>query len=61
MPKFNVDIHFDVYCEKCGRGICKNCDTNIETKSGLKMHIEPCSYCLNKEFIRGKKETAHDS
>ena len=54
MPKFNIDIHFDVYCARCGKGLCNNCDTNIESKSGLKMRIEPCQNCLDKEYAKGK-------
>lgn len=56
MPKFNVDIHFGVYCARCGKGICSNCDTNIESKSGLKMRVEPCQNCLDKEYARGARE-----
>ena len=55
MPKFNVDIHFDVYCARCGKGICGNCDTNIVSKSSLKMRVEPCRKCLDKEYARGTK------
>lgn len=56
MPKFNIDVHFDVYCARCGKGLCSNCDTNIESKSGLKMRIEPCKNCLDKEYARGEKK-----
>lgn len=56
MPKFNVDIHFGVYCARCGKPICSNCDTNVESKSGLKMRVEPCQNCLKKEYAWGRKE-----
>ena len=56
MPKFKIDVHFDVYCARCGKGICNNCDTNIESKSGLKMRVEPCKNCLDKERKTGRKE-----
>lgn len=56
MPIFNVDVHFGVYCSRCGRGICSNCDTNIESKSGLKMRVQPCQHCLDKEYKRAMKQ-----
>jgi RNase P subunit RPR2 len=58
MPKFNLDVHFGVYCAKCGKPMCSNCNTDIPSKSGLKMTVEPCQNCLDKEFSRGKKEKA---
>lgn len=52
MPSFNIDIHFGVYCGKCGKPICGNCKI-LESKSGLKMSVEPCQECLTKEYARG--------
>ena len=55
MPKFNIDVHFDAYCARCGKGICSNCNTDIASKSGLKMQIEPCQNCLKREYSKGAK------
>jgi reverse gyrase len=56
MPKFKIDVHFDVYCARCGKGLCGNCNTNIESKSGLKMTIEPCQRCLDKEIKKAIRQ-----
>lgn len=59
MPKFNVDVnlnvHFDAYCAKCGKAMCSNCDTDIPSKSGFKMRIYPCQFCIDKTYKLGMK------
>lgn len=46
MPYMSVDtdVHFEVYCKKCGTGLCSR--THV---SGHKIEIEPCPKCCVEE------------
>jgi RNase P subunit RPR2 len=71
MPTFNdvrikqeieidVDIDFEVYCEKCGAGICNNANTRSSYKRGMaQVTITPCENCLKNAYEEGKQE-GHD-
>lgn len=46
-------IEFEVWCAKCGAGLCRQCDT---TKDGRGITVEPCEQCLDAKYAEG-----HDS
>lgn len=48
MPSFDVEVKFEIYCARCGAGICMNGETS-STKRGLRLDMEPCERCLEKE------------
>jgi len=50
MPKISVD--FDVYCAKCGAGICHNVE--VDDRGGvIRLYIDPCDDCLKNEYDEG--------
>ena len=56
MPSFEHDvtltIEFEVFCAKCGAGLCHQSTTGITSGRGrLYVSIEPCDTCI---------ATAHD-
>lgn len=54
-------LYFEVYCAKCGKGLCKH--TIVNEKSGVNIEIQPCPECLkdaekagfNKGFSTGSE------
>lgn len=52
-------LYFEVFCAKCGKGLCKL--TTVDERSGIKLEIEPCPECLkdaesdgfDKGFFKG--------
>lgn len=48
-------IYFEVYCAKCGRGLCPL--TTVDERSGVKVEVMPCPECLkaaeNDGFDKG--------
>lgn len=53
----SVDVDFEVFCERCGAGICNNATTR---KSHNRLYpqvcIEPCEKCIES----AKKETEEE-
>jgi hypothetical protein len=45
----NVDIEVEVYCAKCGAGLCKQ-STSGKTRGRSQpfIEVEPCEKCLDK-------------
>lgn len=41
-----VEVEFEVYCKKCGAGLCNN--TEVESGRYAKVYIIPCEECLDK-------------
>jgi hypothetical protein len=52
MPSFSADIEFEVFCSKCGAGLCNRSDAASDRK-GHRVSIEPCSKCLEVEYDDG--------
>jgi hypothetical protein len=56
-------IYFEVYCAKCGKGLCNL--TTVDERSGVKIEVKPCPDCLkgaesdgfNKGFWEGCEVT----
>jgi len=59
MPKFKIDVEFQVWCSVCGEGLCfqsKGIDDEKEKKIGKTgvtgygpgVLVEPCKKCLAK-------------
>ena len=44
------ELSFEVYCAKCGAGLC-----GVTTVSGFDVSVEPCANCLEIE-----RETGYD-
>lgn len=52
-------IYFEVYCAKCGKGLCNL--TTVDESNGIKLEVKPCPECLrgaasegfDKGFIKG--------
>ena len=56
MPEFTVS--FEVYCGKCGAGLCNNSRTE-ERRGTLRVTVEPCEDCLTNAKNEGDTE-GHD-
>ncbi len=39
-------IYFEVFCAKCGRGLCPL--TTVDESNGVNVVIEPCPRCLRE-------------
>ncbi len=37
-------LYFEVYCARCGKGLCKH--TTVNERSGVNIEIQPCPECL---------------
>lgn len=48
MPTFDVDVDFEIYCARCGAGICNNGSTGTY-KGRHRLDIEPCKDCIESE------------
>ena len=53
MPQIfaEVNVEFEVYCDKCGKGICRN-----TTTKGNSIYVSPCLACLETEKNEGHAE-----
>ena len=56
MPELTVDIDFEVWCDKCGAGLCLN--TRVE---GNKVSVEPCERCLQEAYEEGYWKAKEES
>jgi len=57
MPEITVDV--EVFCGKCGAGLCKN--SSAEDKSGYSgtshsITVDPCEACLETSKDEGEQE-----
>lgn len=66
MPEFEVQttVEFEVYCGKCGEGLCRQ--TVTETRRGKNLvTIDPCEKCLEDSeevgYDKGKAEAAEEA
>ncbi len=55
MPTFSVtqtidadiEVDFDVYCARCGAGLCNQSDTRLShNRKFPQVTVEPCEHCL---------------
>ena len=61
MPSIEADvtvraeIEFEVYCAKCGAGLCNNVNTRESRNRRIpQIVIEPCETCLENSFDKGR-------
>ena len=45
-------IDFEVYCSKCGYGLCNSTKVNQGSR-GIIVEIEPCPECLKSAYDEG--------
>lgn len=55
----DVLIDIQVWCSKCGKGICDN--VSQDKKRIGHIHIDPCKYCLKNSFDEGYEEGLRDT
>lgn len=55
MPEVDVEVtttvtaEFEVFCAKCGMGLCGNCTTGKTTRRGMPfIQVEPCENCIKE-------------
>lgn len=46
MPTFEADVQFEIYCARCGAGICSNGSTSRTYRGQLRLDMEPCEKCI---------------
>jgi len=47
MPSFDIGVEFEVFCGKCGSGLCLQSHTRYSrTRSLPQVVVDPCSACL---------------
>lgn len=53
MPE--ITIEFDMYCAKCGKGLCNQTEVcpPSHSKSGISVHVEPCERCIDEALDQG--------
>lgn len=50
------DVNIDVYCAKCGRGLCNQ--TSCENyKGNISFFVEPCEHCMQIEYVKGRGDS----
>ena len=56
MPEFTIE--FEVYCEKCGAGLCPNTSTEEADRNRRypRAYVEPCEKCLSDAKSDGYDE-----
>lgn len=55
MPSFEVT--FEVFCAKCGAGLCNQTNTRTSRQRGEpQVTVEPCSNCLDKARDEGYED-----
>ena len=54
MPELDgeVKIEFEVYCDRCGAGLCNNISIRYDF-SPPRILVDPCEKCLEKEYDEG--------
>ena len=64
MPDFEcqidtyVTVEFEVFCAKCGAGLCGNCTTGTSSRRGMPyVQVEPCEACLKESYENGVEES----
>ena len=56
MPSFDVSVDFEVFCGRCGAGLCNNSREGRTPGRGvLTLTVDPCKRCLGEEFDSGKE------
>lgn len=68
MPSFTVEVtadaevDFEVYCAKCGAGLCNNADTRASRLRGMpQVTIEPCERCLDAAREEGAAKAMEEA
>ena len=57
-----LELDFEVYCGRCGDGLCNNSTEGRTTGWGQPfIKVEPCEKCLNESFEDGKKQGAEEA
>lgn len=47
MPSFSVEVGFEVFCGRCGAGLCNQSDTRESYKRGMpQVVVQPCDTCM---------------
>jgi len=54
MPSVTVDVNVELFCGKCGTGICDN-GTQRRNRSGA-LDIDPCAHCLKVAYDEGHSD-----
>jgi len=73
MPSFDtevsitedVEIEFEVYCNKCGNGLCNETSTADATNSYSNkrlptVNVNPCPNCMNEKYDEGYERGHED-
>lgn len=55
MPEVKVDVEIELYCNRCGDGICGN-GVVTYTRHRPSFRIDPCRQCLKAERQDGYEE-----
>ena len=57
MPSFTIEVDFDVYCARCGAGLCNQSSAFDATRNkGCRVDVEPCERCLDDAKDAGINE-----
>lgn len=55
MPSF--DVEFEVFCAKCGEGLCNVSDTRKSRQRSMpQVTVEPCAKCMEKAIDEADSE-----
>lgn len=65
MPTFQIDVEFEVFCDSCGAGLCRQTRENNSGGRGLSISVEPCERCLTKAndsgYEKGYEQGVNDT
>ena len=66
MPSFSVDatvvVDFEVFCAKCGAGLCRYSATGTTSGRGQNyVSVEPCDTCLENARNEGYNDGVNEN
>jgi len=59
MPE--LEFEFEVFCGKCGAGLCQNCTEGKTTRRGMPfISVDPCEKCLDEARTEGYEQRRNE-
>ncbi len=54
MPYLSVDVEFEVFCSRCGAGLCNQTKAEDAYRTRLaRVSVSPCDKCLEQAYDDG--------
>lgn len=57
----SIEAEFEVYCAKCGAGLCNNSTVRTRMGNSPAVEMEPCDRCLETSYENGYQKGAEET